>query len=276
MTQAKGAWRSHYWADYTSEELSVMGEAGAIAVLPVAAIEQHGPHLPVSVDTCIIEGLVSKMQARFVGQTEAPPVLFLPSMPFGKSNEHGQYPGTIVLSTATLISVWMEIGRSIAASGFKKIMLFNSHGGQASVMDLVARDLREQCNVIATHCNWYMLGQPEGLFSAEELRFGVHAGEVETSLMMALDPANVQTQLLGNFASSSQALLQQGLTALQVSPAAKISWMVQDLNQSGAVGNAAAATAAKGEALLDYTVERFELVLNEFARLPLSYLKDRR
>jgi creatinine amidohydrolase len=276
MTQAKGVWRSHYWADYTSEELAALGQAGAIAVLPVAAIEQHGPHLPVSVDTCIIEGLVRKLQARFVGDPTAPPVLFLPSMPYGKSNEHGQYPGTIVLSTTTLMSVWMDIGRSIAASGFKKIMFFNSHGGQASVMDLVARDLREQCNVIATHCNWYMLGQPEGLFSAEELRFGVHAGEVETSLMMALDPANVQANLLGNFSSSTQALLQQGYSALQVSPAAKISWMVQDLNQSGAVGNAAAANATKGAALLKHTVERFELVLKEFAQLPLSYLKDRR
>jgi creatinine amidohydrolase len=121
-----------------------------------------------------------------------------------------------------------------------------------------------------------MLGQPDGLFSAEELRFGVHAGEVETSLMMALDPLNVQTERLGNFASSSHTMLKQGVTALQVSPAAKIAWMVQDLNESGAVGNAAAASAAKGEALLNYTVERFELVLQEFAQLALSYLKDRR
>jgi creatinine amidohydrolase len=121
-----------------------------------------------------------------------------------------------------------------------------------------------------------MLGQPEGLFSAEELRFGVHAGEVETSLMLALDPANVQQHLADNFASSSQALLQQGFTAFQVSPAAKISWMVQDLNVSGAVGNAAAATAEKGEVLLAYTVERFALVLEEFAALPQSYLTSLR
>jgi creatinine amidohydrolase len=276
MAQGKGAWRSHYWADYTSAELAQLGQQGAIAIVPVAAIEQHGPHLPVSVDTCIIEGLVGRMQARFVGRADAPPALFLPCMPYGKSNEHAQYPGTIVLSTATLMSVWMEIGRSIAASGFKKIMFFNSHGGQASVMDLVARDLREQCGMIATHCNWYMLGQPDGLFSAEELRFGVHAGEVETSLMLALDPANVQQHLAGNFASSSQALLQQGFTALQVSPAAKISWMVQDLNKSGAVGNAAAASAQKGEALLAHTVQRFEHVLQEFAALPESYLTSLR
>ena len=265
--------RSFYWADYTSSELAHWAASSAIAVIPVAAIEQHGPHLPVSVDTCIIDGVIKRISDQLHATTNAPPVLFLPTMQYGKSNEHAQFAGTITLSAKTLISVWTEIGECVAASGFKKILFFNSHGGQASIMDIVARDLRAQLNVIAMHCNWYALGLPKGLYSDHEQRFGIHAGDVETSLMMALDAGNVQQDKIANFKSSSEGLLEAGFKQLQVSPAAKIAWQTQDLNLAGAVGDASLATAKKGHATIDFVAEQFIGVLREIQQLPLSYLK---
>ena len=266
--------RSFYWADYTSNELALWAKQGAVAVVPVAAIEQHGPHLPVSVDTCIIDGIIAQISQQLHTSDQAPPVLFLPTMQFGKSNEHAQYPGTITLSVKTLIAVWMEIGECIAKSGFKKILFFNSHGGQASVMDIVTRDLRAELNVIAMHCNWYMLGAPEGMYSAHELRFGIHAGDMETSMMMALDSGNVQHDKIANFKSSSEQLLQDGFKQLQVSPAAKIAWQTQDLNEAGAAGNATLATGEKGAQTIAYVANEFIGLLKEIDALPLSYLKN--
>ena len=266
--------RSHYWADYTSQELAALGRQGGIAIIPVAAIEQHGPHLPVSVDTCILNGLIRSSVEKLSALNDAPPALFLPTLPFGKSNEHQQYPGTITISVQTLVALWMEVGRCVAASGFKKIMFYNSHGGQASVMDIVARDLRAECKVVAMHCNWYMLGAPEGMYSAHELRFGIHAGDMETSMMMALDAANVQTKEIRNFKSSSEGLLEAGYQQLQVSAAAKISWQTQDLNMAGAAGNATLANAARGLETIDFVAARFVDLLQEVRRLPEDYLKD--
>ena len=265
--------RSFYWADYTSSELAHWAASGAIAVIPVAAIEQHGPHLPVSVDTRIIDGVVLRISDQLHGTTSAPPVLFLPTIQYGKSNEHAQFPGTITLSAKTLIAVWTEVGECIAASGFKKILFFNSHGGQAGIMDVVARDLRAQLNVIAMHCNWYALGLPKGMYSDHEQRFGVHGGDVETSMMMALDAGHVQHDKIANFKSSSEALLDAGYTQLQVSPAAKIAWQTQDLNPAGAVGNASLATALKGQATIDFVADQFIGVLREIEQLPLTYHK---
>ena len=266
--------RSFYWADYTSNELAQWAAHGAIAVVPVAAIEQHGPHLPVSVDTCIIDGLIAQTTHQLHGSDDAPAVLFLPTMQFGKSNEHAQYPGTITLSVKTLISVWMEIGECIAKSGFKKILFFNSHGGQASVMDIVTRDLRAERDVIAMHCNWYMLGTPKGMYSDHELRFGIHAGDMETSMMMALDAGNVQHDKISNFESSSEQLVQDGFKQLQVSAAAKIAWQTQDLNVDGAAGNATLASAEKGKQTIAFVATEFIGVLREIHSLPISYLKN--
>ena len=134
---------SKFWADLTSRHFSQLAASDVnhqtVAVLPVAAIEQHGPHLPVSVDTSLVNGVI---EAALPHLPDALPVLFMPTQQVGKSNEHIRYPGTLTLSAQTLISVWMELGACVARAGIKKLVLFNSHGGQVSVMDIVARDLR--------------------------------------------------------------------------------------------------------------------------------------
>jgi creatinine amidohydrolase len=207
-------------------------------------------------------------------------VLFLPTQAVGLSPEHARFPGTLTLKTETVLRLWTEIGESVAAAGVRKLLLFNSHGGQVSVLDLVARDLRARLNVLVYSCSWFNLplhdaqGQDlNALFSAEEHRFGIHGGEIETSMMLALAPQRVQMDKARHFASTAQARAQQ-FPILGNGRSAKLGWQTQDYHPAGAVGNAAAATAAKGEALVQAAGLALAQLLAELDRLPLSTLVD--
>ena len=263
--------KSFFWADLTARDFAQLDVAHTIAVLPVAAIEQHGPHLPLSVDTTLVNGVIAATLPHIADEVS---VLFLPTQQVGKSNEHARYPGTLTLSATTLIANWMELGACVAHAGIKKLVLFNSHGGQVSVMDIVARDLRAAHDMMVFASNWYTLGLPEGLIDAHEMRFGIHAGELETSMMLALTPQFVDMQYAENFVSSSEVraarfpLVGNGI-------AAKLGWQMQDLNPKGAAGNAAAATAEKGRAVLDYVGRQFAALLAEIAQVPPGTLIDR-
>ena len=263
--------KSFFWADLTARNFAQIDAARTIAVLPVAAIEQHGPHLPVSVDTTLVNGVIAATLPHIADDVR---VLFLPTQQVGKSNEHARYPGTLTLSAATLMANWIELGACVARTGIKKLVLFNSHGGQVSVMDIVARDLRAAHDLMVFSSNWYTLGLPDGLITAHEMRFGIHAGELETSMMLALAPQYVDMQYAENFVSSSQARAAQYALAGN-GMAAKLGWQMQDLNPKGAAGNAAAATAEKGHAALDYAGRQFAALLAEIDRMPPDTLMDR-
>ena len=267
---------SRYWADLTSRHFAQLAASSAIdqavAVLPVAAMEQHGPHLPMRVDTTLVNGVVSASMAHLPADL---PVLFLPTQQVGKSNEHIRFPGTLTLSAQTLISVWMELGASVARAGFKKLVLLNSHGGQVSVMDIVARDLRTAHDLIVYHTSWYNLplgSDVMGQFPAEEHRFGIHAGDIETSMMLALAPHLVDMVQAQNFHSTSQDRAAK-YPILGNGSSAKLGWQMQDYNPQGAAGNALAATAAKGHALVNAAGLQLARLLQEVSSLPLSTLQ---
>ncbi len=241
-------------------------------MLPVAATEQHGPHLPVSVDATLVDGVVNAALPHLAADL---PVLFLPTQKIGKSNEHIRFPGTLTLSAQTVISLWMDIGSSVARSGIKKLVLLNSHGGQASIMDIVARDLRTEHDLIVYSANWYNLPLGDavmGMFPAHEHRFGIHAGDIETSMMLALREQFVDMAQAQNFHSTSQ---DRAATypALGNGTSAKLGWQMQDYNPQGAAGNAAAATAAKGHALINAAGLQLANLLKEVSELPLSTLQ---
>ncbi len=241
--------------------------------MPVAATEQHGPHLPVSVDATLVEGVVNASLQHLPVNL---PILFLPTQQVGKSNEHIRFPGTLTLSAQTVISLWMDIGSSVARSGIKKLVLLNSHGGQVSIMDIVARDLRTEHDLIVYSANWYNLPLGDavmGLFPAEEHRFGIHAGDIETSMMLALDAKHVDMAQARDFHSTSQDRAAQ-YPVLGNGTSAKLGWQMQDYNPQGAAGNAAAATAAKGHALIDAAGLQLANLLKEVSDLPLSTLKS--
>lgn len=268
---------SRFWADLCTRDFAQLDPARTIAVLPVAATEQHGPHLPLSVDTVLADGIVAASLPHLAPELS---VLFLPTQAVGLSPEHARFPGTLTLRAETVLRLWTDIGESVAAAGVRKLLLFNSHGGQVSALDLVARDLRARLNLLVYSCSWFNLplhdaqGQDlNALFSAEEHRFGIHGGEIETSMMLALAPQRVQMAQARHFASTAQARAQQ-FPILGNGRSAKLGWQTQDYHPAGAVGNAAAATAAKGEMLVQAAGRALAQLLAELDRLPLSTLVD--
>lgn len=268
---------SRFWADLCTRDFARLDPARTIAVLPVAATEQHGPHLPLSVDTVLADGIVAASLPHLAPELS---VLFLPTQAAGLSPEHARFPGTLTLKAETVLRLWTDIGESVAAAGVRKLLLFNSHGGQVSVLDLVARDLRARLNLLVYSCSWFTLplhdaqGQDlHALFSAEEHRFGIHGGEIETSMMLALAPARVQMARAKNFVSTAQARAQQ-FPILGNGRSAKLGWQTQDYHSAGAVGNAAAATAPRGEALVQAAGRALAQLLAELNALPLSTLVD--
>ena len=252
-----------YWADLTAAEFRALDVSRTIAVLPVGAIEQHGPHLPVSVDRDIIEEIVARVAPR-LGEL---PVLFLPTMPIGKSNEHIAYPGTLTLSAETLMRAWMEIGASVARAGVRKLLFYNGHGGNTAALDIVARDLRARHGMLTASCSWSSLFDSSDLFDRRELVHGIHGGEGETSVMLAARGHLVDMSLARNFHSRSEQWADDYDYLGVGSTAVKVAWLIQDLNREGACGNAAGASAEKGELLLERGVEHLIAMLRELDRL---------
>jgi creatinine amidohydrolase len=265
--------KSRFWADLSTREFAQLDPARTVVVLPLGATEQHGPHLPLSVDQVLVDAIIACALPRLPDEL---PVLVLPTQRVGYSPEHADFAGTLTLSATTVIANWTELGQCVARAGLKKLLLFNSHGGQVALMDIVARELRSRCKLIVYSCSWWNLPLDDAArerFSAEEHRFGVHGGDIETSMMLALDSPYVQMAEAGDFKSSSQqraaryAILGNGTSA-------KLGWQMQDYNPRGAAGNAAAATADKGRAMLDTAGQQLALLLRELSDLPLSTLVD--
>jgi creatinine amidohydrolase len=204
------------------------------------------------------------------------PVLFLPTQQVGYSPEHSRFAGTLTLSSATVAATWIALGECVALAGLKKLLLLNSHGGQVSLMDIVARELRTHYDLIVYSCSWWNLPLGDavnGLFSADEHRFGVHAGEIETSMMLALCPQSVVMEQARDFKSSAQERA-AAYPILGNGSSAKLGWQMQDYNAQGAAGNAAAGTADKGRAVIEAAGAQLALLLQELSSLPPSTLID--
>jgi creatinine amidohydrolase len=256
--------------------LQASGDAArTIVVLPVAATEQHGPHLPLRVDRVLVDGVIAAALPHLRPDLSA---LFLPTQSVGLSPEHMRFAGTLTFSNETILRVWTEIAECVAAAGIRKLVLFNAHGGNVSVMDLVARDLRARLNMLVYSVSWFNLplidalgNDVNALFSPTEHRFGIHGGEIETSMMLALDPAHVDMSQARDFASSAQARAGQ-FAILGNGKSAKLAWQTQDYNPAGAVGNAANATADKGRAVVDAAGRALAQLLAEVDLLPRDTL----
>ncbi len=265
-----------FWADLKSPDFAHLDLARCIAVLPVAAIEQHGPHLPLNVDATLVDGVIA---AALPHLPAGLPLLFLPTQAVGYSPEHTRFAGTLTLKAETIIRLWTELAESVAASGVKKLVLLNSHGGQVGLLDVVARDLRARLGLLVYSVNSFNLplvdehgASVAGLFSAHEHRFGIHAGEIETSMMLALKPGQVAMALAQDFHSTSQDRAEK-FSILGDGRSAKLAWQMQDYNAQGAVGNAAAASAEKGHALLGAMGSSLAQLLQQIDQLPADTLR---
>lgn len=248
-------WQDLSWTDFRSLT------ADSVAILPVAAVEQHGPHLPLSVDAAINAGLLEAALQKLAPGVTA---LALPMQSVGLSVEHVRFPGTLTLSAETLIAMLTEIGQSVGRAGVHRLVLLNSHGGQPGVCDIVCRRLRAN-GLFAVNCIASGLGLPPDLVLTEaESRHGIHGGLVETSLMLHLQPDQVRTRHAVHFQSAW--LTRAGAeTILTPEGAVGFGWETQDLHPAGALGDASAATATLGKAILAFQAERLARLIEEVA-----------
>jgi creatinine amidohydrolase len=262
--------RSRYWSELTSADLRAADMARVIAVLPFAATEQHGPHLPLGTDAFIMDGYTGRALERLPADL---PVVFLPVQAIGTSQEHSAFAGTLSLTDRAALEAWAAIGESIARAGCRKLVLLNSHGGNSALLDRLALDLRVRLKMFAVTASWSRFGYPDGLFSGQELAHGIHGGEVETSLMLAFRPDLVRMEEAENFVPASLDF-ERDFAWLRASRPAGFGWMAQDLSSSGAAGDAAAATVEKGEAAADYGATAFIELLQDVEMFDLARLDD--
>ena len=263
--------KSGYWEDLATSDLGSLDPEAVIALLPVGATEQHGPHLPLSTDSVINRGIVERALARV---PEDLTLLVLPALPVGDSAEHGDFPGTLSLPAELLIGLWTGIGASVARAGLRKLVIFNSHGGQTQVVDIVAQRLRMDFGMLVVRATYFHFGTPDGVFGAEELAHGIHGGAAETSMMLALRPELVRRDQAANFRPLSLEM-EGDYEILRPEGPAGFAWASQDLHPSGAAGDASQADPEKGRQLLDHAAERLVAVLRDLRRAPLSLLRVR-
>ena len=250
-----------YWADLKAPAFRTLPD-DLVAVLPVGAIEQHGPHLPVSVDRDIIETVVARCLNVLADDQN---VLVLPTLAITKSGEHDRYPGTLSLSADTLLATLRDIGASIARADVSRLVLFNGHGGNTAVLDIAARDLRMSHDMIVATCSWFGFADYRGLIDDAALDYDLHAGDIETSAMLAARPELVDIEKAKDFVAAMQRWDTDnrftGLTGQPAQPA----WIIDDLNADGACGDASAASVGKGAQFLDSAARNFAQFLAEFA-----------
>jgi creatinine amidohydrolase len=249
------------WAAYRASEYSAIDPMRTVALLPTAAVEQHGPHLPVGTDMMIAEGMLEQLRADCPEDMD---LRILPVQAVGKSNEHLWAPGTLTLSAEVALRAWVEVGLSVARAGVRKIVIVNSHGGNLDLCSILSRELRVRAGMLAVKCQWTSFGVPEGMYSDQEMRFGIHGGDQETSLMLAFRPDTVDMRSARDFRSRAE--------TAPIPPVGMISlgWIASDLNPAGVVGEAHLGRADKGRATAVHQVSGLIALLRTVVALPLD------
>jgi creatinine amidohydrolase len=260
--------RKLYWSELKTADFAGLDPETTIAVWPIAATEQHGPHLPVATDTAIAEGMIAEVRARL---PEDLSILILPTQAIGKSNEHLRSPGTITLSAETALRAWIEIGEAVHRAGLRKLVMVNSHGGNVDLISIVARELRVRLDMLVVACAWSRLGKPPGLYTDEELAVGIHAGDVETSLMLHFRPDLVDLDRAENFVPSTLGIARE-FALLRPTGFTAFGWIAPDLHPSGAAGDASLATAEKGRLTAAHAADAFVRLLYDVTRFRLDRL----
>ena len=242
-----------------------------IAVLPLGAHEQHGPHLPFETDSVIAEGIAMRLSEYL---EEDIPFTVLPVERVGYSVEHLDYNGSRSLSYDEAIERWISIGKDLSDLGIRKLLLLNAHGGNSSLMSVVATELRVRFNMLCVATSWTRFILPGEVVSNEEKALGIHGGEIETSVMLAFAPELVDMSSANDF-SNFQETMTESYKHLRAYGPHAFGWKMQDLNVIGVTGNASAATTEKGEALVAQAVNGLSDLLRDMHSFdPVYFLEN--
>jgi creatinine amidohydrolase len=256
--------RKIWWTDFAAADFHDLDADKTIAVFPTAALEQHGPHLPVGTDTIINRGHLDLLVERLPADMD---VRILPIQAIGKSNEHIWQTGTVSGTALNLIEHWTQIGLEVARSGIRKLVFVNSHGGNVSMLDIIARELRVRADMLAVKAAWSHFW-PKELYSQIENSHGIHGGDAETSLVLHFRPETVDMSRAADFASLAQRD-EQAYTYLRPTGGLSYAWIASDINPHGVAGEASRATADKGRATAEAAVGSFIELLREVERKEL-------
>ena len=258
--------RQGYWKDLSRLDFAALDAAATIAILPTGSIEQHGPHLPVSVDSDLTEETLRRCLEHLDPSLS---VLIMPTISVGKSLEHANHPGTISLGTETFTRVVMEYGASVARAGIRKLVLCNGHGGNRAPLGNALRDLRVEHGLITVLCSWSSFFDASEIVGGDEYRHGIHGGDHETSAMLACRADVVDMSRARDFRTATDAW-RRDFETLDIGGPAQVGWIMDDLSASGASGNAGAASRDKGEKILDGSARGLARFLAEFDRFEMT------
>ena len=259
-----------YWQTMTTVEAKGLAESDPVVILPLAALEQHGPHLPLSTDLDIGMGLLASAYRRL---PDGFPAWTLPPQAVGSSTEHLRFPGTVSLDPDLLSEVIYQYGVALARCGVRRLVLSNSHGGNRYALDAAGMKLRTQQRMLVVKTSYFRFPRPSEVeLPDSEWRHGLHGGAVETAMMLHLRPDLVRTQALEDTRSLGEEL--EG-TLRYLAPEgqlASFSWLAGDLNPSGVTGDARLADATMGERLVDHYGEGLAGVMRDARAFPLDRL----
>ncbi len=252
-----------YLAHMTWLEVDSLAKDPGVVILPLGATEQHGPHLPLATDTLIADACISEL---FRVLLEDVPAWALPTLPITKSNEHRGYAGTLALRAETLLQVVTDVGRSVAEMGFRRLLFLNAHGGNKALLEMACRDLRDTFGLLC------FLASPSPLSSADrealpalEARFGIHAGTVETALIMATHPdlAKPERAQAHYPAFTSQ--------TLNLTSPPQVGWLTRDWSPQGHFGDPSAATPKAGARYLAQAGKTLAALVQEIASFEVAH-----
>lgn len=244
--------------------------ASTILVLPLGATEQHGQHLPLETDTLIAQGLCNRLAAKLGTEMD---VRFLTAESVGYSPEHMDHAGSQTLTYDQAIERWVTIGALAAQSNVRRVVLLNAHGGNSPLMSIVIQELRVRCSQLAVATSWTRFIKQSGIVSASEEAFGIHGGDIETSVMLALHPELVKMEEAKDF-PNLQEMLALNFKQLRAYGPHSFGWKAADLNKLGVTGNAGMANAEKGEALIEMALTGITELLEDVSKFDLALLKD--
>lgn len=279
--------KSGYWQELTTSDFAKIDADRTIAVLPMGAIEQHGPHLPLWTDTLIAESLSGALIEKLNSKTEEeerkrPVVLVLPTIAVGFSPEHSSFPGTLTLPYQTLVDQIFSLCECVSACGVRKVMFLNCHGGNPPVMEIAAMLLRQKLGMLVVKTTALHFASDLGNLGAEnghcckmgtdrDEKYGIHGGTLETSIVMHLRPDLVRMHELRDYPSLDEEMVAQfEFLSAEARPYARFAWKSEDLNRQGAMGEAHLATKAKGKAAFEHFVSILQRIVTDVSLVKLN------